>query len=314
MFTTTLNCLGIPDATVATTYNEISAIELEALHSASESMYAHSGGDGPERQLRALLRTLDVEHTDKDGLYSVMIPGSEIVLLTDAPSHDPELEDNVIRQATRQQVCISFYLSGSYALFDPYLRIASATGGTVVETIDRTSFRTFESDHNRGQCARFYDLPVVGKRKKRQTLSSSSSSSFYNTEQMCHYFTTSLLTTTVTVWGYTDQDAMVVTKPNGEEVRIIANFRGDKIYRDATPLHGQWNVCVEAGTLTISLEKTDSITFIIHYLTPIANSSELSLNYSPPPACKCQQQVNVGCACTRRMHYTSVNVYSQCKM
>ena len=43
---------------------------------------------------------------------SVMIPGSEIVLLTDAISHDPELEDDIIAKAEEMNVCISFYLSG----------------------------------------------------------------------------------------------------------------------------------------------------------------------------------------------------------
>ena len=268
---------GIPNATVATTYNEaMSVVELEAFLAATESMVAHRGGDIPERQLRALLATLMVEHYE---LRPVMSPGSEIVLLTDAPSHDPDLEDDVITKANAQQVCISFYLS---RLSDrdsaQYDRIATATGGTIEDSIDGSSFRRFDDEHDYGQCARFYEL---SKRKKREVLSSS-----YDTEQRCHYFTTSLLTDTLTVQGYTTQYAMIVTKPNGEEVNIITNFRGDKVYRDNAPLSGQWNVCVGTGTLAISVQTTDSINPILQYLISTPTSPEYSLKYSPPPACK----------------------------
>ena len=269
---------GIHDATVATTYN--GPDELEAFLTAAESMVAHSGGDTPERQLRALLATLTVEHDEGFGPYSVMTPGSEIVLLTDASSHDPDLEDDVITKANAQQVCISFYLSGYYARsFAAYQRIATATGSTVVNSIDRSSFRRFDDEHDYGQCARFYEL---SERKKRVVITSSDS---YDTEQRCHYFTTSLLTDTLTVQGYATQAAMIVTKPNGEEVNIT-DFRGEKVYRDTAPLSGQWSVCVGTGTLTISVQITDSINPILQYLTSTSSSPEVSLQYSPPPACK----------------------------
>ena len=239
-------------------------------------MRAHNGGDGPERQLRALLKTLDAK--DAEGL-AVLIPGSEIVLLTDAPSHDPELEDDVITKANEKQVCISFYLSGTYALWEGYQNISDETGGTVVDSLDHTSFRTFQSTHEYGQCAHFYELPFFAKRQ--------APSSSYTTEQQCHNFTTSLFTTTIVVWGYSSEDSMIVTKPNGEKVSVITNFRGDKFFYNSAPPSGQWSVCVETGNLTISLEKTDSMSSILKYLTPIVNSSEFSLNVSPPPACKC---------------------------
>ena len=277
-------CTGIPSATVATTYNEYtSVVELKAFLNATKSMHAHSGGDPNERQLRALLATLMVEHDEGFGSYSVMIPGSEIVLLTDAPSHDPELEDDVIAKANKSGICISFYLSGYYARsFEAYQRIATATGGTVVNSIDHTSFRRFEDEHDYRQCTQFYDLPISSEQEKRAVSTSS-----YDTEQRCHYFTTSLLTDTLTVQGYTTQAAMIVTKPNGEEVNIITNFRGDKVYRDNSPLSGQWSVCVATGTLTISVQITDSISPLLQYLTQILTSSEeFSLQYSSPPACK----------------------------
>ena len=256
-------------------------MELEAFLTATNFLYAHDGGDTPERQLQALLATLMVQHDDGFGPYSVMIPGSEIVLLTDAPSHDPELENNVITKANIQNVCINFYLSGlSDTDSAQYDRIAAATGGKVVNSIDRSSFRMFDDEHNYGQCAWFYNLTTSDQKKRAVSTSS------YDIEQRCHYFTTSLLTDTLAVQGYTIQASMIVTKPNGEEVNIITNFRGDKVYHDNAPLSGQWSVCVGVGTLTISVQITDSISAILQYLTSTSSSPEVSLQYSPPPACK----------------------------
>ena len=240
-------------------------------------MHAHDGGDGPERQLRALDKILNLEDPDFDKL-PLMSRGSEIVLLTDAPSHDAGLETDVTTKARDLKVCISFYLSTGYADWPAYRRISAETGGTVVASIDRTSFRTFSDDHDYGQCAQFYEL---SDRKKCQAPSS------YDIEQQCHYFSTSLFTTAVVVTGHTTQDSMIVTKPNADEVRVITNYRGEKIYRDPDPLSGQWSVCVETRTLTITLENTDSMSTVLQYLRPIVNSTELSLKYTPPPACEC---------------------------
>ena len=241
-------------------------------------MRARGGGDYPERQLNALLAVLDVKNSLDEAAMAVA--GSEIVLLTDATSHAADLENDVVTKARLYKVCISFYLSEFERPWEVYQRISNATGGTVVNSIDRDAFRNFDRDHDYGQCAQFYDLPVFD-RKKRQAPSS------YDIEQRCHNFTTSLFTTTVVVMGHTSQDSMIVTKPNADEVRVITNYKGEKIYRDPDPLSGQWSVCVETGTLNITLENTDSMSTVLQYLRPIVDSTELSLKYTPPPACEC---------------------------
>ena len=100
--------IGISEATIASTYGKVEFTGLEELREEINSLHAHSGGDDPERQLRALRKVLWLN--DPDGL-PVMTPGSEIILLTDADSHDAELEDVVIALARERKVCISFYLS-----------------------------------------------------------------------------------------------------------------------------------------------------------------------------------------------------------
>ena len=244
-------------------------MELQELLRASENLTADGGGDGPERQLDALLATLAVK--DSDGLKA-MAPGSEIVLLTDAPSHALELEPEVIREARKQNVCISFYLVRPN---DVYQRIADATGGTVTTSISRDAFRDFASSHDYSQCAHFYDIED---RKKRQTSSSSA-------EQQCHHFSTSLFTTAVKVTGHTSQHSVIVTNPNGERITVPSIYWVDAVFHD-NPLSGEWSVCVSTGTLTITLENKDGMDNILQYLRPIASSHTYAIKYTPPPACE----------------------------
>ena len=225
-----------------------------------------------------------LELIDSDRLL-VMIRGSEIVLLTDASSHDADLEDDIITKARSMNVCISFYLSNTE--FEPYSRIAAQTGGTVVYSIDRYAFREFNNTHDYGQCASFYDLPTLlpptsdppisGRRKKRSVVTPS-----FNTEQRCHYFTTSSFATSLTARVFTSEEVIVTTP---EEVRVIGNIRGEELYHAVNPPAGQWSICVETGTLTISLDITNSIHSILKFHK--SDEGSFSLRSSPPPpACK----------------------------
>ena len=266
---------GIPAATIATTRNGLASIdELEHFLSETDSLEAYNGGDGPERQLQALLTILDLKASDGS---PVMIPGSEIVLLTDASSHDEKLKSFVINNANESKVCISFYLS--FTNWAPYIEISAKTGGTTVQGIDQDAFLSFEAEHVYGQCAEFRNLPTFTGRRKRLAFSSS-----YATEQRCHSFTTSLLTTKLKVYGYTSEDTMIVRDPHELEIHVI-NIRGEKIYEKTSPISGRWSVCVENGILTISVDTTDKINSILQYIKPLGVLPILSFSHSPPTAC-----------------------------
>ena len=240
-------------------------------------MTARGGGDGPERQLDALLATLAL--TDSDNL-AVMTTASEIVVLTDHTSHNLGLADTVINTANAQNVCINFFLSMSGEWSDDvYRRIADETHGTVTSTIiSDNAFTNFDSSHDYLRCARSYRIPVNQGRKKRQT-----SSSTYSTEQQCHHFSTSLFTTAVKVTGHTSQQSVIVTKPNRERVTVPYISWVDAVFRD-NPLSGEWSVCVSTGTLTITIENKDRMDNILQYLRPIESSHTFAMKYTPPPA------------------------------
>ena len=257
-----------------------SVTQLEVLREETEDLGADGGGDGPERQFKALLRILSLPDPSEPSL-PVMTPGSEIVLLTDATSHDAELESNVTALARERKVCISFYLSE--VTWDPYTTIAAQTGGVIVNSIQRESFREFDDVHNYGQCAIFHGLapdatPLVGKKKRAAVTPS------FSTAQGCHRFTVSLFATSLTVQGFTSQPVMIVTRPDSEVVQVRANIMGNKEYRETKPTPGEYSVCVETGTLTVSLDITDSMSSIFQYLT--LTEGTFSLHNSPPPACK----------------------------
>jgi hypothetical protein len=280
---------SIPNATVATTYNgNQSIIELKQLKNVTDNLIAYDGGDHPERQFKALMAILELIDSDR---LLVMIRGSEIVLLTDASSHDADLEDDIITKARSMNVCISFYLS--YTEFEPYARIAAQTGGTVVYSIDRHAFRAFDDEHDYGQCASFYDLPTLlpptsdppisGRRKQRSVVTPS-----FNTEQRCHYFTTSSFATSLTARVFTGEEVIVTTP---EEVRVIGNIRGEELYHAVNPPAGQWSICVETGTLTISLDITNSIHSILKFHK--SDEGSFSLRSSPPPPACTEDRVSI---------------------
>ena len=263
-------------------------MELQNFIAATDAMVASGGGDCPERQLHTLQRTLTVR--DSEG-FAVMVPGSHIVMLTDAPSHDTELEAEVINRANEQKVCISFFLSMIGGCIDDegqmmYGRISAATGGTVTESIDQDGFRNFSTTHGATQCADFYGIPLFDERKKRQVPVPPSHDT-YDTEMRCHNFTTSLFTTNVKVTGHTSQPVVRVTKPSGESVSVPSLYGSSgAVFGESSPPSGEWSVCVDNGTLTIMLEKNDVMDNILKYLRPVVNSTQLLTTSNPPPACK----------------------------
>ena len=251
---------------------------LTQLENAVNALHAFSGGDSDERQFRALQRVLNLR--DSSGT-EVLVPGSELVLLTDAKSHDAELEGTIISLARIKKVCITIYLSG--ITWAPYNNIVKQTGGVIINNIDRNSFNNFIAEHDFGQCGRFYDIPTkkLGTDSRMRVAMIAS----FDTAQRCHSFTTTPLSGTLTVTAYSSQTEFDITKPDSEVVHVITNYKGEKVYRDRNPLAGSWTACVKTGTLTISVDIEEKISSTLQYVT--GTGSSLSLQETPPPqACE----------------------------
>ena len=216
-----------------------------------------------------------------------MVPASHIVLLTDAPSHDVYLESEVIRLANDQKVCISFFISMRGGCIDEsgrlmYHRIANATGGTVTESISQDGFRDFDTAHEATQCSEFYSLSRSGQRKKRQTLPAP--------ESVCYTVVATPFTSKLKVRASTSQRFIVVTKPRGESRRVSALYgSAGPVYIDASPIAGEYKVCVTSGTLNITVERSYMMDAILKYLKPEKNSSDLITTSTAPQECECDR-------------------------
>ena len=249
----------------------------------TNGLEADGGFDCPERQLQALLSALGL--TDTEG-YQIMLPGSHIVLLTDAPSHDLDLEGKVIGLANDQKVCISFFISMRGGCIDEsgrrmYHRIANETGGTVTESISQDGFRHFDATHEDAQCLDFYNLR---QRRKRQALPTPGS--------VCQTFFSFQFTTKLKLIANTSQSFITVIKPNGESTRVSALYGSSgPVYSDVLPLAGEYRVCVSNGTLNITVERNDMMDRI-KFLRPVENTTQFLITSSPPPACKLRVLVN----------------------
>ena len=276
---------GIGPPTIATMYNKegegLTLTQLNKFRIVTEGLYARGGGDCPERQLEALISALGL--TDTEG-FPIMVPGSHIVLLTDASSHDLGREKFVIQLAKDQKVCINFFISMSGGCLDEsgrlmYHRIATVTGGTVVESISQDGFRNFSATHEEIQCADFHNISRFTKRRKRQILPTPG--------PVCHTFISSQFTEKLKIVAQTSQGFITVIKPNREIIRISTLYGSSgPVYSDVSPLAGEYRVCVSTGTLNITLERKDMMDSIIKYLRPVENTTQLLTTSSPPPACK----------------------------
>ena len=93
----------------------------------------------------------------RDEEYNLMTPGSQMIVLTDAPSKNTSIKDWVIDRAKSLGVCIHFYLARetdncfSADSVESYRNIAWETGGSVVE--NTWNFSNFVASYRDIPCA-----------------------------------------------------------------------------------------------------------------------------------------------------------------
>lgn len=101
------------------------APQLFDFYESVQSLHAFGGGDEPEYALYAMQQGLRAVSKES---FELMVEGSQMVVLTDAPSKQKELVKDVIYEAVRRKVCIHFFTSDNYALEDGiYEQIAAQT-------------------------------------------------------------------------------------------------------------------------------------------------------------------------------------------
>ena len=255
------------------------------LRALENSFEPNSGGDCREYSYAAINQALD--HQFIPGVHTLQ-PGSQVIVLTDAPSKGDDITRNMAREdiittATQMQVCMHFFLpSDTFNCLDDfpegveeYRSIADATGGLVIDS--GFMFSEFATTYTDYPCQH---VNRMLKRRKRDVIE----------EQSCHLFHVSSLSRLLKVTAKTNQRKVFITRPDNTvvELRVVdSHGRKDKValHAETEPLAGEWRACVEEGSLEISTETRISMDFTALYYIQ-ADDGVSYLTPSPPPGCE----------------------------
>ena len=209
--------------------------DLLAFYDAVDSLTADGGGDGPEYALDAMLRALKFEDEDDYGTpFPVMIEGSHMVVITDAPTKNQGIEKNVTKLANERGVCIHFFVSDhdtyiyGETLYTIYQRVADGTSGTLIDSFSSWDFAIFTSSYQDSPCA--HEL----KRRKRAAPASSA--------PQCHSFHISELTILFRFSAETDS-TVTLTSPSGSTI-TVSSIINAAVHSERFPEHGEWMACL----------------------------------------------------------------------
>ena len=228
--------------------------------------------------------TYQEEFTDPDGnmfKFDIMSPGSQMIVITDAPSKRPEIKDMVIQNAVSREVCIHFFLSRNPGPVSDgvYPDIASGTSGTLISNFADWQLAQFVAEYSNNPCV--YSTGVRGKRQVVPPTPSPSS---------CHTFDVSMLAINLKLSTRVNVDrfmpiTLTITRPNGTTTlrSVGPSATPFDIYTEGLPPPGMWSVCTSAGTFeAVSATIQNSLDLTIRYKSD--NSGNIL--DSPPPACK----------------------------
>ena len=200
-----------------------------------------------------------------------MVRGSQVVVITDAASKRPEIENDVIYQANSRGVCIHFFISHINSLADGiYQRVSQQTGGTLISNFANWQLATFISESSGSPCVN----PTLNSQHPHAQKRSTPANHFNFNVSVFTYLLKLSINTNI------DSNAVYITRPNGSITTVVSldNFA---IFSEGQPLHGQWRVQVDSGVVQVSVTQQIALDVVIYYVP--ANSSEVTL--TPPPPC-----------------------------
>lgn len=235
-----------------------------------------TGGDSAEYALDAINLTLQA--TDEYGVQ-VMEPGSQIIVLTDAPSKNTDIEKLVIEKANDLRVCIHFFLAPdtgdqlNITAIEMYERIASETNGTVVH--NAWEFSNFVASYRKSPCT-----ALEMSRVKRST------SMDHNHSFRVSRFTSHLK---LSVRPQKEQLTVKVRNPSGNATTLqVINPSSENrfaVFSELHPESGEWSVESDEAEVYHSLTTIlDVVMLYPKYKSRL--SDVVSVTSSTPPACK----------------------------
>jgi len=220
-------------------YGTNNLTQLNALKQAISELKATGGGDCPELGMTGILNAL-----------SLAVPNSNVIVLTDASPKDVEKQNEVIGKATELRNPIHFFLSrDGCGNFTPYIEVANATYGLVVNRID--DFEAFAEFANKA--GRFY-LAVSSKRKRQLS-------------ENCIFFSASLFTTSINLLFSSVTSPIIIKTPFNEgsgEGTTLSTSGSILTYSNDHPESGVYQACSD-GTFTHSVSISSSLDFFVEY-------------------------------------------------
>ena len=232
--------------------------EFDSFIAAVQALSANGGGDTPEFALDGMLQGLQATQVINGVTTDLMTAGSQMIVLTDAPSLRPEITDTVISEANTRGVCIHFFIS--FTLSDTiYQRIADETSGILVEDFTNFQLANFIADTAVTPCG-FINVQSTG--------SSSSSEETFDISTI-----TVLLQLSI---GASSGATVTITRPDSSSAAVVAS-QGFAVFSESSPQAGMWSVSVNFGTVQISVIRRTVIdtTFVYSYVSE--GSSEVTL-------------------------------------
>ena len=184
---------------------------------------------------------------------------SNVIVLTDASPKDVTKKQQVIDKAHEVRNSIHFFLSRSgCGDFSPYLEVANATEGIVVNQIsDFEAFAEFADKVGR------FTLENSGSKRKRQA-------------ENCIMFSLSIFSQSVAILFSSSNIHITITSPSGV-INTVTSTGTIATYNINIPEAGEYSVC-SATEFEYSLTSTTSLDFFVEYVN--VNGSTTSL----PPA------------------------------
>ena len=202
------------------------------------------------------------------------------MVITDAPTKQPELVTEVINNATQRGICIHFFLSDDPTGDGIYQRIADGTDGTLIRNFEDGELSQFIAAYESAPC--LPKTPMVindDTRRKRQADTPIDD----NSPGTCQTFTVNqfsiLLKLTINALLGT---VVNVTRPDLSQNVVLSGIGNFVALSEGNPQPGVWQACTNDGAnLTVSFALTLTIDITLVYLNEGRESSSIS-----PPACK----------------------------
>ena len=212
--------------------------QLQELQQAVNDIYAHGGGDCPELGMEGILRAL----------YLVN-PDSNVIVLTDASPKDADKKQEVINKANEVRNSIHFFLARDGCDdFSPYLDVANATEGIVVNQI--TDFEAFAEFADK--VGRFQLTNTAAEMKRKREVS-----------ENCVTFHASIFTQVIDILFSSNNLVATITSPSGV-MDVITATGNIAVHEIETPETGEYRLC-SSLEFDYSLIITNVLDFFVEY-------------------------------------------------